>query len=102
MDEAKGYIERALQLDPNNPATIDSLGCLYRLGRHEQAISYLQKALKLMPNDEIAAHLGEVLWISGAKEQAINVWKEGLKLNPNSQYIHERLQRFELVSNTEE
>lgn len=99
LEEAKDYIEHSMQLNPNNPATIDSLGWVhYRLGNHAKAIEYLQQALELFPNDEIAAHLGEVLWVSGAQKEAIDIWKHGLKLNPNSHYILERLQRFELIS----
>lgn len=96
--EGKGYIERSLSLDPNNPAAIDSLGwAYYRLGDYEKATALLKKALNLMPNDEIAAHLGEVLWMSGQQDAAIDVWKQGLALNPNSTYIHQRLKQFNLL-----
>ena len=98
LPEAMGYIERAFSLDPENPATIDSLGWAhYRNGDYEKAIHYLRQALTKMPNDEIAAHLGEVLWIDKQQQEAIKVWKQGLELNPNSPYIFERLQRFNLV-----
>ena len=101
LPEALGYVERALALEPENPAAIDSLGWVhYRLGNLNKAIGYLRQALQLFPNDEIAAHLGEVLWANGDKQAALDVWQQGLKLNPGSRYIHERLQRFQLMPST--
>ncbi|MDZ7925312.1 MAG: tetratricopeptide repeat protein [Marinagarivorans sp.] len=98
LPEAMGYIERAFTLDPENPATIDSLGWAhYRSGDNDKAIRYLRQALIKMPNDEIAAHLGEVLWVNKQEQEAMSVWKQGLELNPNSRYIFERLQRFKIV-----
>jgi tetratricopeptide (TPR) repeat protein len=99
--QAMGYIERALELDPENAAVIDSLGwALYRLGQNDKALVHLRQAMQLMPNDEIAAHLGEVLWVQGQEDEAIRIWKQGLELNPNSRYIRERLERFNPGSNT--
>ncbi|WP_082354070.1 tetratricopeptide repeat protein [Marinagarivorans algicola] len=99
LEEGKSYIERSLNLAPNNPATIDSLGwAYYRLGQYAKATALLKQALKLMPSDEIAAHLGEVLWVSGQKDSALAVWKQGLALNPRSAHIHQRLKEFNLLS----
>src|SRR5690606_5302207 len=43
--EALGYIERALELSPEQPAILDSMGwVLFKLGRSEEALGYLQRA----------------------------------------------------------
>ncbi|MGH8377786.1 MAG: tetratricopeptide repeat protein, partial [Gammaproteobacteria bacterium] len=43
--EARVYIEKALQLKPDDPAIIDSMGWVeYRLGNYPQALDYLRKA----------------------------------------------------------
>ena len=64
--EARSYIEKALQLKPDDPAIIDSMGWVeYRLGNYPQALSYLRKAYAQLADPEVAAHLTEVLWVSG-------------------------------------
>lgn len=75
--EALSLIERALIIDPHDPATLDSMGwVLYRLGRMEEAEDYLRRAYQGQRNAEIAAHLGEVLWHRDSKEEAISVLRE--------------------------
>ncbi len=97
LAEADRLIEKALALEPNNPATLDSMGWLrYRQGRHAEAIKWLSQALAAMPNDEIAAHLGEVLWVSGDQARAKSVWGQGLQTSPDSPFIRATLKRFDL------
>ncbi len=62
LEEARGYIERALALDPASPAIRDSHGwVLYRLGRFEEARAVLLRATAMAPDEpEIAEHLGDV------------------------------------------
>lgn len=87
-DEAYQLISRALELSPDNPAILDSMGWVqYRLGNHQEALEKLQAAMDAYPDHEIAAHLGEVLWVSGRKDEAQKVWRQGLKLNPDSRII---------------
>lgn len=88
FDEALELISQALQLKPDDPAIIDSMGWVqYRLGNYPEAVLRLRQAMKAFPDHEIAAHLGEVLWVSGEQSEAEKVWAEGLKLAPNSRII---------------
>ncbi|HHQ42631.1 MAG TPA: tetratricopeptide repeat protein [Chromatiales bacterium] len=93
--EALGYIQRALELRPDNPAIIDSMGWVqYRLGNHERALEYLRRAYELSQDPEIAAHLGEVLWVMGDRPAARKVWESALREAPESEVLKRVLERF--------
>ncbi|MGP9833345.1 tetratricopeptide repeat protein [Marinobacter sp. NSM] len=95
LDEARGYIEQALALDPNNPAILDSMGwVLFRQGDTEAALEYLADAWAAYPDPEVAAHYGEALWVSGNEEQARIVWEEGLEQDPDHDILIETIQRL--------
>ena len=93
--EATRLIEQALELSPNDPTVLDSMGWVkYRVGDLALALEYLQRAYNLYPDTEIAAHLGEVLWQLGERQQAIAVWKEGYARDPEHEVLTETLVRF--------
>jgi tetratricopeptide (TPR) repeat protein len=62
LEEALEEIKKAVSLDKNNPAYLDSLGWVYyKLGKTTQARSYLKKASQMAPdNEEIKTHLAVV------------------------------------------
>ena len=71
QQEAYRLIERALALEPENPAILDSMGwVLFKLGQPEQALGYLQRAAEGDFHPEIVSHLIEVLWTLGREEEA--------------------------------
>ena len=101
LKEAQAFIQRAYQLNPNDPATMDSLGWVeYRLGHYTEAQAWLEKAYQLWPDAEIAAHLGEVLWKNNQREQAITIWKAALKTNPQDDTLQKTLQQFHVDTTT--
>ncbi|GAA5524001.1 beta-barrel assembly-enhancing protease [Microbulbifer aestuariivivens] len=103
LQEALQLISRALELNPNDPAIIDSMGWVqYRLGNHAEAIRYLEQALEKLPDHEIAAHLGEVLWMQGNRKRAIQVWQRGLQINPDSEIIPAAMERLKNKSPLEQ
>lgn len=94
-EEAKGYIEQALKLTPEDPAVIDSMGWInYRLGNLETALEYLQRAHQQLSDPEVAAHLGEVLWKLGRQEQAREVWQSALTEDPDHPVLVETVDRL--------
>lgn len=97
-DEAYGLIQKALELKPNDPAIMDSMGwVLYKLGRNSEAIYYLRKAFELFPDPEVAAHLGEALWMNGDKQGARSIWSNNLKDNPNDSRIIDTMERLQVT-----
>jgi tetratricopeptide (TPR) repeat protein len=96
-EEALQFIQKALELQPNDAAVIDSMGWVkYRLGDYEAAVAHLRKANELARDPEIAAHLGEVLWVMGKKNDALKVWEESLKENPDHEALLKTMKRFGL------
>jgi tetratricopeptide (TPR) repeat protein len=96
LDAAKSFIERALQLRPDDPAILDSMGwVLYRQGQPAAAEEYLRRALAQGFDAEIAAHLGEVLWMLGRQEEARAVWGHALEEAPEHEYLRRVLSRFD-------
>jgi len=93
--EARQYIERALLIDPNDIATLDSMGwVLYKMGKHKEALNYLKKAYDKEQDAEIAAHYGEVLWVSGQTQYAKKIWQKALKKEPGDQLLTSVMARY--------
>lgn len=95
LKEALSLIERALQLRPNEPAILDSMGWVhYRMGDFDQAEGFLRKALKAQYDGEIAAHLGEVLWKKKQHKAAREVFDEALNRDPDDPALQRTVQRL--------
>jgi tetratricopeptide (TPR) repeat protein len=93
--EARALIEQAHQLNPQDPAVLDSLGWVnYRQGQLDIAESLLRQALEGFPDAEVAAHLGEVLWANGKQREARKVWAEALANDPDSPILRSTLLRL--------
>ncbi len=94
-EEAYAYIKRAIEINPDDAAIIDSWGWIhYRMGDYVKAIALLRKALLRFDDAEIASHLGEVLWVSGKQDEARSIWQEALKKFPDAPVLHSVMQRF--------
>ncbi len=93
--EAKALIEQAHQLNPEDPAVLDSLGWVnYRLGNLDEAERLLRQALERFPDQEVAAHLGEVLWHNGKQREAKQIWGKFLKEQPDSPTLRSTIKRL--------
>jgi tetratricopeptide (TPR) repeat protein len=80
LDEALGYIKRAVDLDPSNGAYLDSLGWAYfRLGKYEQAEDNLLKASQKINTDPtVHDHLGDLYQKTGRLKLAATNWERAL------------------------
>jgi tetratricopeptide (TPR) repeat protein len=93
--EARELIEQAYQLNPDDPAILDSLGWVnYRQGNLDEAERLLRKALQDFPDHEVAAHLGEVLWAQGKQKEARKIWRKALEQQPDSSILRSTLLRL--------
>ena len=86
--KAYKLIKKAIKLDPDNPAIIDSYGwILYRMGKYEEAEEELNKAYQLYKDPEIAFHLIKVLLKTNKKERAKNIFTEAKVLFMDNKYL---------------
>ncbi|HEY4843351.1 MAG TPA: tetratricopeptide repeat protein [Terriglobales bacterium] len=80
LEEALGYIKRAVDLDPSNGAYLDSLGWAYfRLGKYELAEDNLLKASQKINTDPtVLDHLGDLYQKTGRLKLAASNWERAL------------------------
>ena len=80
LDEALTLIKKAVDLDPQNGAYLDSLGWAYfKLGNYDLAEENLRKASDRVGNDgTIQDHLGDLYQKTGRLKQAVMHWERAL------------------------
>ena len=94
-EEALIYVKKAIQLEPNDPAIMDSMGWVnFRMGNHEVALEYLQKAISVIFDGEVAAHLGEVLWSLGRQQEAKELWGKAKEKYSDNAILVETMGRY--------
>jgi len=81
LDEALGYIRRAVALEPQNGAYLDSLGWVYyKMGNYDLAEENLRRASERMSNDPtVQDHLGELYQRTGRLKLAATHWERSLE-----------------------
>ncbi len=86
---ALGQIQRALALEPKNPALYNRLGLIFcRERRYEEALPQFQQAFALSAGDaatqaDAQNNLGLAQMLTGDFSAANQAWEAALKLNPN-------------------
>ncbi|MBI4355239.1 MAG: tetratricopeptide repeat protein [Candidatus Omnitrophica bacterium] len=93
LDESLQMIQRALVLDPDNGAYIDSLGwAFYKLGRYDEAVKALQRAVQLVKDDPVVQeHLGDALAHLDRGDEAIAAWQASLTLKQDQPAVQKKL-----------
>ncbi|HWF00943.1 MAG TPA: tetratricopeptide repeat protein [Caulobacteraceae bacterium] len=86
LPEALAMVEKAVSLDPQSGAMVDSLGWgYYRLGQYPKAVERLEAAVALEPGDpDVNDHLGDAYWRVGRRLEARFQWRRVLTLDPSA------------------
>lgn len=86
LAKALSMVKKAVSLDPQSGAMVDSLGwAYYRLGDYPDAVEQLESAVVLEAGDaEINDHLGDAYWRVGRKTEARFQWDRVLSLEPSA------------------
>ncbi len=95
LPEALQLVQKAIELSPDDPYILDSLGWVYyRMGDLKKGINYLKLAFDARSDPEIAAHYGELLWVNGAKENAEKIWQSALEEYPENELLLDTVKRL--------
>lgn len=94
LDYARELIERALKINPENAAFLDSYAWVqYRLGNFDEAREYLERAVALDTDATMFDHLGDIYQALGNTEEARRWWQKALELDPDNAEIKAKLGR---------
>jgi tetratricopeptide (TPR) repeat protein len=88
LEEARELIERAVELEPENEAFLDSMAwVLFKLGRPAEALPWMRKSIALAeePDATLYDHLGDILAALGETEAAREAWERSLDLKVDEQ-----------------
>jgi tetratricopeptide (TPR) repeat protein len=95
LEEAEKLIIRALELLPNDPYILDSMGWVrFKRGDFTGALGLLEQAHTLRADPEIAAHLGEVLWKLGRGDEARRILDNAKAAHPDNATLKETIRRL--------
>jgi TolB-like protein len=90
-DQALAYMEKAIDLGPNDSGSIATLAFILNYsGQPEKAILLLEKAMRLSPYypDWYLGELGRAYLLTGQYDEAIEALKQRLRRNPESGEAH--------------
>lgn len=95
IDQAGAMIKKALVLQPQNGAYLDSLGWYYfKKSKFKEAVKKLEEAVSLLSDPTIYDHLGDTyLKLSDLNSAKIN-WEKSLKLDPSQDSIKLKLNKL--------
>jgi tetratricopeptide (TPR) repeat protein len=96
LDEAEEMIGRALQLDPNNGAYLDSLGWLqYRKGKFDDALRELLRAAQNLKRDDpiVFEHIGDTYSKLNRVPQALEFWQKAIALDPANKLLADKIEK---------
>ncbi len=94
LDEALGYAQRAVALEPQNPSFLDTLGWIYfKLENYQQAKEWIQKSIATGSSSAaVYEHYGDVLARMGEFDEARKYWEQALLLNPDNRDLQLKLE----------
>ena len=96
LEDALKWSLKSLELEPESPAFLDTLGWVYfRQGDLELAVKQIQKAANLMPEDPtIVLHLGDIMDKMGKPDRALVYWERSFVLDPGNADLTARLEKL--------
>ncbi|RMF54915.1 MAG: tetratricopeptide repeat protein, partial [Calditrichaeota bacterium] len=93
LEEALEMANRALELEPNNGAFLDTVGWIYfKLGDYQQALYYIKRAVEHREGSaEVLEHLGDVYYQLGEQEKAQEYWQKAYEKDPDNKALKAKI-----------
>lgn len=93
LDEALEMSKRAVGMEPQNAAYLDTLGWIYyKKGDFDTALEYIHQAVDTgEASAEVYEHLGDVYDALGEESKAREWWEKALELDPERTHLNEQL-----------
>ncbi len=96
LERAKELALRALELDAENAAYLDTMGWVFfKLGNYEKAKRFIKASVDIDGKDtsaEVLEHLGDVYEKLGNVKEAKKWWKQALEKDSKRSYLKEKIQ----------
>ena len=95
MNKALKMARRAVALEPENGAYLDTIGWIfYKLGNYQEALRFIRQAVSGRENTaEVLEHLGDVYDKLGDTGNARQYWQKALEQEPDNENLKNKLHR---------
>ncbi|CAN5492238.1 tetratricopeptide repeat protein [soil metagenome] len=103
LDDAEELIKKALELDTDNGAYLDSLGWIkFRKGHFQEALPHLLKAAKTLPKEDpvVLEHIGDTYSKLGREAEAVQHWRKASALAPDNKMLAEKIENAKATTST--
>lgn len=93
LDLALEMARKAVALEPDNAAYLDTIGWVYfKLGEYEKALDYIRKSLELeSDNPVVLEHMGDILLTTDRRDEALQYYGKALELDPDNERLQNKL-----------
>ncbi|MDG5766781.1 tetratricopeptide repeat protein [Balneolales bacterium ANBcel1] len=93
LDQAKEMAIRALEINPDNSAFLDTMGWIYfKMGEYENAYKYIRASIETGDaSAEVLEHMGDVYDKLGEPDRAHYWWQKALEEDESRTHLKERL-----------
>ena len=92
LNKALAMAKKAIQLEPNNAAYLDTIGWIYyKMDNVEKALSFIRKSVELDNNNAVVLeHLGDVLFSNNQIEEAMLFYLKALDIDKNNEILQQK------------
>lgn len=93
IDEAREMAEKALSINPNNSAYLDTMGWIFfKMGEYEKAKEYIEASLNTgSASAEVMEHMGDVYEKLGDFKKARHWWQKALEEDDTRTHLQEKI-----------
>jgi tetratricopeptide (TPR) repeat protein len=95
LEEAEQMIKRALEIDPNNGAYLDSMGWLrFRQAKYNEALEQLLRAAQNLskPDATVFVHIGDTYSKLNRVAPALDYWQKAILLEPGDKAVAAKIE----------